>query len=417
MPPKASPTGYAAYEKEFYDACEIADEVKIISFLGHAKLSPETICNGFESPAIRGNPAMVRALSAAGVDMAPGAIIFRAACANGDLQKVKEALASKQLPIETLKKGLYVATFNGHLDIVTALFKARVPRTPESVAVLSVSQDPRIIRLYFDRGLKPSKCKTRRGEPILRFVDATCAREFLEGGVDPNLCGPKKISPLASAISKAYEDGGALFDVLVEYGAKKDSGLFFYAIPRSRSNTAFKTKFLLSRGLDPNVTSAEWGTPLHCAVHFAMEDVIQILLDAGADPTMRVECSQFPNETPAEVAEFMRQSDPDDEDEFRRVLSLLADAQAGQNTSETTLSEQPTDGSQLEQTNMNAKRVHGLNPVQAHTEKRSIQDATEPTERNIKAKKQHTASKSSLQNVFSQDNISSRTRSRTNVVS
>ncbi|KAH8431509.1 ankyrin repeat domain-containing protein [Aspergillus melleus] len=387
MLPKASPTDCAAYEKEFYDACDNADGDKIMSFLGHAKLSSETLCKGFES-----------------------------ACKNGDLRKVKEALASKQLPTETLKNGLYVATFNGHLDIVTALFKARVPRTPLSVGALSVSQDPRIIRLYFDRGLKPSNCKTSRGEPLLRFVDAACAREFLERGVDPNRCGPKKIPPLASAVESAYEDGGALFDLLVEYGAKIEGSLFFYAINRSLSNTAFKTRFLLSRGLNPNVTSAEWGTPLHCAVHFAMQDVIQVLLDAGADPTMRVECRQFPNETPAEVAEFMRQSDPDDEEEFRRVLNLLPDAPVDQNTSQTTLSEQPTDGSQLEQTKMNAKRVHGSNPVQAHTEKRSIQDATEPTERNIRTKKQHTASKSSPKNVFSQDNISSRTRSRTNVV-
>ena len=170
MPPKASPTDYAAYEKEFYDACENADENKIISFLAHAKLTPETVCNGFESAAIRGNPGMVRVLSAAGVDMAPGALRFRAACISGDLLKVREALASRQLPTETLKNGLYAATFNGHLDIVTTLFKARVPRTPESVDVLTVPQDPRIIRLYFDRGLKPSKCITREGEPLLRYV-------------------------------------------------------------------------------------------------------------------------------------------------------------------------------------------------------------------------------------------------------
>lgn len=51
-----------------------------------------------------------------------------------------------------------------------------------------------------------------------------------------------------------------------------EPSLFFSAIVWSRSNTAFKTRFLLAKGLDPNTTSAEWGTPLHCAVRFAKEE-------------------------------------------------------------------------------------------------------------------------------------------------
>ena len=123
-------------------------------------------------------------------------------------------------------------------------------------------------------------------------MDATCARELLEHGVDPNRCGPKKIAPLVSALRCAREDDGALFELLLEYGAKMEPSLFFSAIVWSRSNTVFKTRFLLAKGLDPNTTSAEWGTPLHCAVRFAMEEVVQILLDAAADPTARVACKR-----------------------------------------------------------------------------------------------------------------------------
>jgi hypothetical protein len=57
---------------------------------------------------------------------------------------------------------------------VAALFDAGVPITPHTVGSLCGKeghQDPRVIRLYFDRGLKPRKCTTSFGEPLLRYVD------------------------------------------------------------------------------------------------------------------------------------------------------------------------------------------------------------------------------------------------------
>ena len=136
-------------------------------------------------------------------------------------------------------------------------------------------------------------------------MDAACARELLEHGVDPNRCGPKKIPPLVSALKCAHAGNEALLDVLIKYyGAKMKSNLFFSAIVWSRANTAFKTRFLLAKGLDPNTTSAEWSTPSHCAVHFAEKEAVQILLDAGADPTARAECKKSRNKDPAELAEL-----------------------------------------------------------------------------------------------------------------
>lgn len=165
-------------------------------------------------------------------------------------------------------------------------------------------------------------------------MNAACARELLEHSVDPNRCGPKKIPPLVSALKCAHADNGALFDLLIEYGAKMESNLFFSAIVWSRANTAFKTRFLLAKGLDPNTTSAEWGTPLHCAVHFAEEEVVQILLDAGADPTARAECKQFGERDPAELAELQHDvRQPCMQGSYKSILQLLVDAQAGRTIS------------------------------------------------------------------------------------
>lgn len=128
----------------------------------------------------------------------------------------------------------------------------------------------------------------------------------------------------------AHEDNGALFDLLIEYGAKMESNLFFSAIIWSRANTAFKTRFLLAKGLDPNTTSAEWGTPLLCAVHFAQGEVVQILLDAGADPTARAECRQYRNKDPAELAELQHDfKHPCMQGLYKSILQLLVDARAG----------------------------------------------------------------------------------------
>ncbi|RAH50968.1 ankyrin repeat domain-containing protein [Aspergillus brunneoviolaceus CBS 621.78] len=258
-------------------------------------------------------------------------ITFERACSNGDLQDVQRALASGGLSADELDTGLQLATLEAHPHIVAALFDAGVPMTPGAVGSLcgkdGGQQDPRVIRLFFDRGLKPKKCTTPKGEPLLRLF---------ERGVDPNRCGPRKVSPLVSALGKVHEDGGAVFDLLVEYGAKLDSGLFFNALVWG-TNSAIKTRFLLSKGLDPNATtSAEWGTPLHAAVLFEHEEAIEALLAAGADPMARPECARFGDRSPTELAEarFQRGSESSGmKDTYQRILTLLTDAQDGRTPS------------------------------------------------------------------------------------
>lgn len=99
---------------------------------------------------------------------------FHDACINNDLPQVQEALASRQHSPESLSTGLEFATHEGHPEIVAALFDAGVPMTPSNISSLCGKkryQNPRVIRLYINRGLKPKKCTTERGEPLLRYVD------------------------------------------------------------------------------------------------------------------------------------------------------------------------------------------------------------------------------------------------------
>ncbi|GLB05947.1 hypothetical protein AtubIFM57258_001241 [Aspergillus tubingensis] len=245
--------------------------------------------------------------------MAPGAAFieeFFTACMEGNLPKVRKALASG-LPTRTLEEGLSLATAARPPDVVAALFDAGAPMTGfaiDSLGGKDGEQHPDVIRHYLDRGLNPNP------------------REFLLRGADPNRHGPKKVAPLASALEIACEDDTSLFDLLVEYGAKIEPSLFFHVIRSRVVDGEFKTKFLLSKDLDPNTTPPEWGTPLHCAVYFAKEEVVKILLDAGTDPTARSQCRQFGDKSPSDVAQTRIKyttKDPDLQASFRTILGLL----------------------------------------------------------------------------------------------
>lgn len=98
---------------------------------------------------------------------------FQAACSDGDLPNVQAALARGRLSAKTLDSGLSLATHEARLDIVTALFDAGIPMTPSAISSLPGKdgyQDPRMIRLYFARGLRPRQCVTNNGVPLLWYV-------------------------------------------------------------------------------------------------------------------------------------------------------------------------------------------------------------------------------------------------------
>ncbi|GKZ82885.1 hypothetical protein AnigIFM56816_007710 [Aspergillus niger] len=342
---------------------------------------------------------------------------FLQACSNGNMRGVRRALASGQLSPKDLDLGLRLATSEAHLEIITALFDLDVPMSPLAIGYLTGDkgrQDPRVIRLYFDRGLKPRKCTTSAGEPLLRFFYADCARELLERGVDPNRCGPRRISPLASALNKVDDDGGATFDLLVQYGAKVDSSLWFYALAWT-TQTELKARFLLSRGIDPTTaTSEKWGTPLHVAARFADGEVIQLLLDAGADPTARSNGTAFRGRTPAEVAEWkMRASSEHSgmKPVYQSTIELLKSAEtkflpltipASENTNTPTNMDLPA----AKQTKVNRP----LNIVDIGSSRSSISGSYLPADHSV------VAPKNGKRKLSGEDSISSRTRSRTKAV-
>lgn len=95
----------------------------------------------------------------------------------------------------------------------------------------------------------------------------------------------------------------SLLELYLAHGAVLDSHLLFYAVRSRVDQGELKTRFLLGKGLDPNVTNGEWGTPLHLAVHASKPNIVRLLLDAGADPTAISVGRKNYGESPAREAE------------------------------------------------------------------------------------------------------------------
>ncbi|GKZ35734.1 hypothetical protein AbraIFM66950_006487 [Aspergillus brasiliensis] len=363
---------------------------------------------------------------------------FQKACIEGNLRGVLRALTGDKLSAEELDNGLRLATKEAHPDIVAALFDAGVPMSPNAIGCLcghDARQDPRVIRLYFDHGLKSRDCITPRGEPLLRqafsqlsfisigrlicgkyrFLTADCARELLERGVDPNRCGPRKTSPIASSLDLVHEDNGATFDLLVQYGAKVDSSLWFSALAWA-TDTEIKARFLLSRGLDPTTaTSEKWGTPLHVAALFADKEVIKLLLDAGADPTARSSCNNFKDLTPVEVAMWKKQASHEGSSmisTYQSTIELLESAPLRPSTSTIGVSEVSNTEHDME------------TPVADETKTKAQHDilGTDLSEYavrdlNLEAERSTKAQNTKKREFSGEGSVSSRTRSRTQTVS
>ena len=110
-------------------------------------------------------------------------------------------------------------------------------------------------------------------------------RHLLEIGADPNPTDHAGFPPLIAALSCARAHPGA----------------------PARPDVADIIKLLLSFGADPNQRGLNDYTPLHMAVGEENLPVIELLIDAGADPRLRTRIDDY--QTPREMAEKMGRRD------------------------------------------------------------------------------------------------------------
>jgi len=135
---------------------------------------------------------------------------------------------------------------------------------------------PSVTEYLLSKGADPNHQTNENGAPVLAGTaymnNAECVRLLLEGGADPNAAQQTTgETPLHSCLAKPDGNRHAVVKLLIEHGAD----------PNRRTIAGVQT-FAFWRDVR---TRGE--TPLHRAAAYAAEETVQLLLDAGADKTIR----------------------------------------------------------------------------------------------------------------------------------
>jgi ankyrin repeat protein len=94
----------------------------------------------------------------------------------------------------------------------------------------------------------------------------------------------KAHTPLADAA--VLSDPTAL-RTLLSYGATDPDAMFHAIGLRRQHNGTATMEALIENGADVNYVSRRWSTPLHRAIRVYDEEKLMLLLDHGADPSVR----------------------------------------------------------------------------------------------------------------------------------
>ena len=231
--------------------------------------------------------AMVTDLLAAGADVDPaddhGVTPLSLACVNGNRRIVDALLAAGADPNAARGNGetpLMTAARVGGLDVVRSLIaagadpNAREAALGQTSLMLAVAGNHTpVARLLLETGAAVSARSTNRFTPLLFAAqqgNLEAADLLLSAGADVNESAPDGIGGNTNARSRFVPD--------------TDAAALLVAIDSGHPELA---RFLLARGADPDHDGAG-RTALHAAVQRKMPEVVAALLDHGADPDPRM---------------------------------------------------------------------------------------------------------------------------------
>ena len=235
----------------------------------------------------RDAPAMVTDLLAAGaaVDAADdhGVTPLALACLNGSLPVVDALLAAGADPNAARGNGetpLMTAARVGSLDVARSLLAAGADPDAAEAALgqtalmLAVAENHTpVARLLLETGAAVSARSKNRFTPLLFAAqqgNLEAADLLLSAGADVNESAPDGIGGNTNARSRFVPD--------------TDAAALLVAIDSGHSELA---RFLLARGADPD-HDGTGRTALHAAVQRKMPEVAAALLEHGADPDPRM---------------------------------------------------------------------------------------------------------------------------------
>ncbi len=231
--------------------------------------------------------AMVTDLLAAGADVNAGddhdVTPLSLACLNGNRLIVDALLAAGADPNAARTNGetpLMTAARVGNLDVVRSLLaagadpNAREATLGQTALMLAVAENHTpVARLLLETGASASARSANRFTPLLFAAqqgNLEAADLLLAAGADVNESAPDGIGGNTNARSRYVPD--------------TDAAALLVAIDSGHAELA---RFLLARGADPDHDGAG-RTALHAAVQRKMPDVVAALLEHGADPDPRL---------------------------------------------------------------------------------------------------------------------------------
>ena len=170
------------------------------------------------------------------------------------------------------------ASLNGDLDAVRTLVESGADvnsRDEHGIGPL-LTFTPSVMEYLLSKGANPNRQTNESGAPVLVGIAymncEDCVRLLLEGGADANAVeGRTGETPLHSCLSKPDGDRHAVIELLIGHGADPN----LRTIPGVRTLAFWRD--VRTRG----------ETPLHRAAAYAPTETIELLLNAGADKTIR----------------------------------------------------------------------------------------------------------------------------------
>jgi ankyrin repeat protein len=206
------------------------------------------------------------------------------------------------------RTALQIAVRHKHLDIVRLLleFGADVNATGGGgltallYAMLSDHPNLDLVRVLLEAGADVNARDGVKYTPLHRAFrwdrDALPVVELLlTHGADVKACDGQGRTPLGSAVlylACPGIDHVRLIEILLRFGARpspprldeRDAEPALCEVVRS--GNARIARMLVEAGADVNA-SDRWGTPLHRAAERGLDQIVELLLQAGADPSVR----------------------------------------------------------------------------------------------------------------------------------
>ncbi|KAH3964931.1 hypothetical protein HBI25_160080 [Parastagonospora nodorum] len=192
-----------------------------------------------------------------------------------------------------LNGGLELAIPASSQEVIARLLTLGATLNSRSCLTFLARQEPAILQLLLDFGWDVNSTETNFATVHLAVEYEISLGWLLEYGADPSVSSERRTigSCLQRATALDYaskRSDATAVNLLLSHGAKLDADAIYYAIGlRYQKNGTATLQALIDHGADVNYVSEKYFTPLHHVVLRGQLDKLTLLLERGADPSIK----------------------------------------------------------------------------------------------------------------------------------